>query len=106
VLPSERAEMEIENADEPSSCCYRDGLQRILAGKTVFAAARSGSDGLRHAPKITHRGASRAFDRVKIELAADSETDSLPLEERLQRVQDGGEDPALVELYFQFGRYC
>ncbi len=44
------------------------------------------------------------FDRVSIELG-ESKQDQLPTDERLAAVQEGGEDPGLVELYFQFGRY-
>jgi len=44
------------------------------------------------------------FDRVSIELG-ESKQDKLPTDERLAAVQKGGEDPGLVELYFQFGRY-
>ena len=44
------------------------------------------------------------FDRVSIELG-DSSLDLLPTDERLAAVKEGGEDPGLEALYFQFGRY-
>ncbi|MCZ8520769.1 MULTISPECIES: glycoside hydrolase family 95 protein [Paenibacillus] len=46
------------------------------------------------------------FSRVELELkSADGELDSLPTDERLRRVQQGGDDPGLAALYFHFGRY-
>ena len=44
------------------------------------------------------------IDRVSIELG-DSKQDSLPTDQRLAALQKGSDDPGLVELYFQFGRY-
>ncbi|MBE1441953.1 glycosyl hydrolase family 95 catalytic domain-containing protein [Paenibacillus sp. OAS669] len=46
--------------------------------------------------------------RVSLELSRQGtsvETASLPTDARLQRFKDGGDDPALISLYFQFGRY-
>ncbi|MFE5320553.1 glycoside hydrolase N-terminal domain-containing protein [Paenibacillus sp. NPDC056579] len=48
------------------------------------------------------------MQRVHLELGmpeSRSETVLLPTDVRLQRFKDGGDDPALVSLYFQFGRY-
>ncbi|WP_063867745.1 glycosyl hydrolase family 95 catalytic domain-containing protein [Paenibacillus sp. Soil766] len=46
------------------------------------------------------------FDRVTLILGeADESLERLPTNERLYRVQQGGEDHALISLYFQFGRY-
>ncbi len=47
---------------------------------------------------------SPIFNRVGIELG-DSEQDDLPTDQRLAALKEGREDPGLVELYFQFGRY-
>ena len=46
----------------------------------------------------------RLFRRVKLELGG-IEAAKKPTDERLQAVRDGGNDPQLVVLYFQFGRY-
>nr|WP_231506228.1 glycoside hydrolase family 95 protein [Paenibacillus sp. UNC451MF] len=46
--------------------------------------------------------------RVSLELGCPGdfhETASLPTDARLQRFKEGGNDPALISLYFQFGRY-
>ncbi|UUZ85131.1 glycoside hydrolase family 95 protein [Paenibacillus sp. P26] len=48
------------------------------------------------------------FSRAKLELGGpeeDGEAAALPTDARLQRFKDGGEDPGLVALYFQYGRY-
>ena len=44
------------------------------------------------------------FDRVKIDLG-ESSTPGIPTDERLNAVTKGAEDPGLIALYFQFGRY-
>ncbi|MDY7221501.1 glycoside hydrolase family 95 protein [Halalkalibacterium halodurans] len=44
------------------------------------------------------------YSRVKIHLGA-SEADSLPTDERLERIRQGEGDPGLAALYFQYGRY-
>lgn len=47
------------------------------------------------------------FDRVELSLSNGSEDKhiELPTDERLKRVQQGEDDPGLVSLYFQYGRY-
>ncbi|CAN7550042.1 glycoside hydrolase family 95 protein [Paenibacillus sp. LjRoot56] len=48
------------------------------------------------------------FGRVKLELGRPkdaSEIEVLPTDVRLQRYKDGGEDPGLISLFFQYGRY-
>ena len=47
----------------------------------------------------------RFFRRVDIDLGHDERLEELPTDERLKAVQGGAEDPGLVALYFQFGRY-
>jgi len=44
------------------------------------------------------------FRRVHLDLAAAPKPD-LPTDQRLRRVQEGAQDPALMALYFQYGRY-
>mgnify|MGYP001020450608 CR=1 FL=1 len=53
------------------------------------------------------RDYSSLFHRVHLEITGE-EDDSLamlPTDERLARIKAGGDDPGLVSLYFQFGRY-
>ena len=48
----------------------------------------------------------RLFRRVNLSIKTDpNETDYLPTDERLQAFQTGPDDPTLLALYFQFGRY-
>lgn len=50
----------------------------------------------------------RLFRRVELEMTPAtnaSEIESLPIDERIARVKQGGDDPGLAALYFQFGRY-
>ena len=44
------------------------------------------------------------FQRVKIDLGSDEHI-NLPTDERIAAVKDGGVDPQLMALYFQYGRY-
>ncbi|RMG73724.1 MAG: glycoside hydrolase family 95 protein, partial [Bacteroidetes bacterium] len=44
------------------------------------------------------------YDRCQLQLG-ESRLDSLPTDQRLQRVRDGQTDPALEALLFQYGRY-
>jgi len=45
------------------------------------------------------------FDRVRLEIAGDPALEALPADVRLQRLRDGGDDPAIIARYFQLGRY-
>jgi alpha-L-fucosidase 2 len=44
------------------------------------------------------------FDRVSLEMGV-NDYSSIPTDERLHAVKNGAEDPQLIALYFQFGRY-
>jgi len=46
----------------------------------------------------------KLFNRVQLDLGS-TDAAKLPTDERLKAVSKGGSDPALVSLYFQFGRY-
>ncbi len=48
---------------------------------------------------------SSMFDRVSLRLGKDNKADTIPTDVRLRRFQAGGDDPGLIELYFQYGRY-
>jgi len=47
---------------------------------------------------------SEIFNRVKFDLGG-SELDSIPTDERLLAMKKGSEDPGLITLYYQYGRY-
>ncbi len=55
--------------------------------------------------KATHtEDHQEMFNRMSIQLG-DSNTDTIPTDERLQNVIDGKKDDNLIALYFQYGRY-
>ncbi len=72
----------------------RDIERDLLAAKRPYAELKA-----RHIADY-----QRLFNRVKLSLSAAPAPD-LPTDERLKRVAAGGDDPHLVEQYFQFGRY-
>ncbi len=47
----------------------------------------------------------RFFNRVSLDLGHSAAVEALPMNERLIRYAQGGTDPSLESLYFQFGRY-
>ena len=47
----------------------------------------------------------RRMARVRFRLGDAAAPDTIPTDRRLERVQQGGTDPHLVALYFQYGRY-
>lgn len=56
--------------------------------------------------KAVHLTEHRAlYDRVALEVGRHPEAETLPLDARLARIRAGGDDPGMVALYFQYGRY-
>ncbi|MCK5271682.1 MAG: glycoside hydrolase family 95 protein [Sedimentisphaerales bacterium] len=76
---------------DPKALC-RDYLDK--AGKKDYAALRG-----RHV-----RDHQKLFRRVTLDLGR-TDVSKLPTNERLEALKQGGKDPALVALYFQYGRY-
>ncbi len=53
-----------------------------------------------------HREDLRSFmGRVRLDLPRNRDLADLPTDERLRRVKRGADDPSLLALYFQYGRY-
>ena len=87
--------------------CRRHGFPRRrprgALPRDPAAAAKKPYDALRAAHVAEHQ---RLFRRVELDLGDGAEdVRRLPTDARLDRVKKGGEDPGLVALYFQFGRY-
>lgn len=98
-------------------CSGADALTVIVAAQTSFrcsnprdrvrfdaetAAAKSYGELL----DAHIRDYKEYYNRCRITLPDDSEgASSLPTDERLARVREGGRDSKLTELYFNFGRY-
>lgn len=96
-----------------------DSVLLVLAAATSFRETDPVAYALAHAETILARGWEPVyadhlreyrgyFDRVDIDLGGpeeSAESDQLPTDQRLARVREGANDPALETLYFQYGRY-
>lgn len=74
--------------------------QKVCAGIVKKASAIS-TGKLKERHIMDHRS---LFDRVALDLGRNKQAD-LPTDVRLQELKKGAEDPQLVTLYFQYGRY-
>ena len=82
---------------------FRASDPESTARKQVEAAAAKPYDSLRRAHVEDHQ---RLFSRVSVNLGAvPPEVAQLPTDQRLERVKNGAEDPGMVALYYQYGRY-
>ena len=81
---------------------YNGGDPRELCHRDLQAAYRKSYEELRADHIEDYR---RLFSRVRLNLGEDEKAARLPTDERLSRVAEGADDPGLVALYFQFGRY-
>jgi len=88
------------NPDDPAHP-RKDDPGRLCEG-TLDAAAKKSFRQLLEDSVEAHR---RLFRRVALALESDGREARLPTDERLERVLRGADDPGLVALYFQFGRY-
>jgi alpha-L-fucosidase 2 len=79
------------NGEDPAAACAR--RLEAVAAKTYAE--------IRAAHVAEHR---RLFRRVALDLGGPDRS-SIPTDERLAAVQKGADDPQLVALYFQYGRY-
>lgn len=80
------------HGDDPESWC-------IETAKNVFSVPYSR---LRQEHTEEYR---RLFSRTRLRLGCDKHMAELPTDRRLEKLKDGGADPDLFSLYFQFGRY-
>ncbi|NLG52221.1 MAG: glycoside hydrolase family 95 protein [Chloroflexi bacterium] len=78
-----------------------DGDPAAICEQQMGAARIKTYDALRAAHVADHR---RYFGRVSLDLGH-TEAEQLPTDERLEALAQGGTDPQLAALYFQFGRY-
>jgi alpha-L-fucosidase 2 len=82
---------------------YRGGEPEKLCRETLQKAAAKPYSVLRAAHVADHQA---LFRRVELNLGkTGSPAEPLPTDQRLKRLAGGGTDPALVALYFQYGRY-
>jgi len=87
------------NFDNPYEPLARD-LARTCA-KELATVSKKNFERIRADHIAEHR---RLFRRVNLDLGSTPAADK-PTDERLRAIRSGGDDPGLVALYFQFGRY-
>jgi len=87
-----------------ASTSYRGNDPQATCERQIKQAAAQTYAKLREAHVADYQS---LFRRVELELgkSGGAELSSLPTDERLERVKQGGEDHQLIEQYFQFGRY-
>ena len=83
---------------------YRETDPDETCAKQLEAAASKPIEELRQRSVAEHR---RLFDRCNLDLAITDaqQLAKLPTDERLSRIRQGSDDPALLAQYFQLGRY-
>ncbi|MCX7045470.1 MAG: glycoside hydrolase N-terminal domain-containing protein [Candidatus Sumerlaeota bacterium] len=106
---SEGAKVIVEGADSATlllaAASNFNGQNPDKRCAEYLAAANKPYEQLRKAHVEDHQ---KLFRRVELNLtnpANNSAEEATPTNERLARVKKGGDDPGLVALYFQFGRY-
>jgi len=95
-----------------------DAVTLILSAATDFRGEDPDGACLRTLDKAEELGAGALMERhladyrslyrrvrLTLETTEDMETNALPTDERLSRLQQGEDDPGLLALYFHFGRY-
>ena len=87
------------NLKNPHQPLLRDNRAAVVAG-----LQKSGALGYAKLRERSINDHQRLFRRVELQLSNAPAPDK-PTDERLKAVQSGGEDPNLIELYFQYGRY-
>ena len=84
----------------PSSPRTKDALEQAI--EKLKRVATIPYDELRRAHVEEHR---KLYDRCALELESPAEVLAIPTDKRLERLEKGGEDPALAALDFHYGRY-
>jgi alpha-L-fucosidase 2 len=79
-----------------------DEAPEARVARTLATAAKIPYEQLKEAHVAAHQELMR---RVSLNLGENPNLDPLPTDERLQLVREGGDDPGLLALYFQYGRY-
>jgi alpha-L-fucosidase 2 len=88
---------------DPSRLSCDPALDPVRKSRAALSKARDFSFAMLRARHVVEHRA--LFDRVALDLGGRPELADLPTDERLARLQAGGEDPGLAALYFQYGRY-
>lgn len=116
LQPVENNALRITGADEVILLFAAATDYQGLGGRNSADPVRASLDDIRAAsvkswPELKQAHLAdyqRLFQRVRLELSAEStegKAASEPIPRRLVALQEGGADPGLMALYFQFGRY-
>ncbi len=87
------------NKDNPASPLTHD--RKVHCGSVIKSAMEKSYEQLRQRHVAEHHG---LFRRCRLDLGSWDKS-IMATDERLKAVKSGGVDPALVSLYFQYGRY-
>lgn len=87
----DRQKLNYDRTKDPDEICSR----------IIYEAREKSYEDLKSRHVEDHK---RFFNRVKIDFGKNELAD-LPTDERLKAVQEGMDDPDLIAVYFQFGRY-
>jgi alpha-L-fucosidase 2 len=104
-ITSRGAALSVEGADAvtllvAANTNYLESDFHALCARQIAAAVDKGYDALRRRHVADHR---RLFRRVGLDLGAAAP--GLPIDERLAALRAGANDPQLLALFFQYGRY-
>jgi len=99
--------LELENADE---AVILVSMATDYYGKDVNTQIEQGIESLSQKKysklKKDHSSSfGELFGRVKLDFGHNAERESLPIDERLDAFESMDNDPSLLALYYQFGRY-
>ncbi len=99
--------LSVEGADSATliltaATSYKGGQPGPACNRRLAAAAGKSYDALRQAHVAEHR---RLFRRAELQIGGRDSRVTIPTDERLAAMQAGGDDPGLIALYFQYGRY-
>ncbi|UCG57243.1 MAG: glycoside hydrolase family 95 protein [Phycisphaerales bacterium] len=105
-LTAKDAGLRLEKADAATlllvaATDYRHSNPGAVCKKEMARVTGKGYEELRRAHISEHR---RLFRRVSLNLGG-KDVEKKPTDERLSALKEGGTDPGLCALYFQFGRY-
>lgn len=100
----------VEEADEVTlffcaGSTFRMKQPRAEISAIIQKAAQKSYDALLHAHTEDY---SALYKRVDLQLVTEEayrQADTIPTDIRMQQIAEGGEDVALMQTYFQFGRY-
>ncbi|MCF8373423.1 MAG: glycoside hydrolase family 95 protein [Bacteroidales bacterium] len=113
-LSNDSSTLQVDNADELTilftattdynldSLNFDRGINPLSLCNEILSNAESKSfNQIKEAHTVEHQA---LFNRVEIDLGK-NHLAALPTDVRLDSVKQGSEDPALIALYFQYGRY-